>query len=78
MDTLVFGLASQVQAKNSCKGLKTIRFHLAIVGDHAVKVARCETPALYFSLIGVGRLRILGGGQGLEYWGAKGGGGANS
>ena len=24
-------------------------------------------------IIGVGRFRILGGGQGLEYWGAKGG-----
>ena len=32
----------------------------------------------YLTCIGVGRLSILGGGQGLEYWGGPKGGGPNS
>ena len=50
----------------------TTRVRSSIYYPSAVSV---DIDALKFSTIGVGRFRILGEGQGLEYWGAKGGGG---
>ena len=44
------------------------------VSHHKPGARRFALKVLISTCIGVGRFRILGGGQGLEYLGAKGGG----
>ena len=42
--------------------------------EAGLRIWFADSELFWSSCIGVGRFRILGGGQGLEYWGGGGGG----